>query len=65
MKSEVFQWALKKAPFEGKLTKTERDALIVRAVHRYGYSQKRLQTFWTCTTLRSDRSVGKDHLTGG
>jgi putative transposase len=26
--------------FEGKLTKTKRDALIVRAVHRYGYSQR-------------------------
>jgi len=29
-----------KTLFEGKLTKTKRDALIVRAVHRYGYSQR-------------------------
>ncbi len=29
-----------KTLFEGKLTKPKRDALIVRAVHRYGYSQR-------------------------
>ena len=31
--------------FEGKLSKTKRDALIVRAVHRYGYSQREVADF--------------------
>jgi REP-associated tyrosine transposase len=34
-----------KALFEEKLTKTKRDALIVRAVHRHGYSQKEIADF--------------------
>ncbi|MBI2358381.1 MAG: transposase [Deltaproteobacteria bacterium] len=34
-----------KALFEGKLSKAKRDALIVRAVHRYGYSQKEVADF--------------------
>lgn len=34
-----------KALFEGKLSKAKRDALIVRAVHRYGYSQKQVADF--------------------
>jgi hypothetical protein len=34
-----------KALFEGKLTKTKRDALIVRAVHRCGYSQREVADF--------------------
>ncbi len=31
--------------FEGKLTKSKRDARIVRAVHRYGYTQKEVADF--------------------
>jgi REP element-mobilizing transposase RayT len=34
-----------KALFEGKLTKTKRDARIVEAVHRYGYSQREVADF--------------------
>jgi putative transposase len=33
------------AVFEGKLTKTKRDARIVQAVHRYGYSQREIADF--------------------
>jgi REP element-mobilizing transposase RayT len=31
--------------FAGKLTKTKRDSLIVRAVHRYGYSQREVADY--------------------
>ncbi len=34
-----------KTLFEGKLTKTKRDARIVQAVHRYGYSQREVADF--------------------
>ncbi len=34
-----------KTLFEGKLTKAKRDALIVRAVHRHGYSQREVADF--------------------
>ena len=34
-----------KALFEGKLTKTKRDARIVHAVHRYGYSQRQVADY--------------------
>jgi predicted XRE-type DNA-binding protein len=34
-----------KALFEGKLNKAKRDARIVQAVHRYGYSQKEVADF--------------------
>ena len=34
-----------KALFDGKLTKTQRDARIVQAVHRYGYSQREISDF--------------------
>jgi len=34
-----------KSLFEGKLSKSKRDALIVRAVHRYGYSQREVADF--------------------
>ena len=34
-----------KSLFAGKLTKSKRDALIVRAVHRYGYSQREVADF--------------------
>ena len=34
-----------KALFEGKLTKTKRNARIVQAVDRYGYSQREVADF--------------------
>ncbi len=34
-----------KALFDGKLTKAKRDARIVQAVHRYGYSQREIADF--------------------
>ena len=34
-----------KALFKGKLTKNKRNAQIVRAVHRYGYSQREVADF--------------------
>ena len=34
-----------KSLFAGKLSKSKRDALIVRAVHRYGYSQREVADF--------------------
>jgi putative transposase len=34
-----------KALFDGKLTKGKRDARIVQAVHRYGYSQREVAEF--------------------
>jgi putative transposase len=34
-----------KVLFEGWLTKTQRDARIVQAVHRYGYSQREIADF--------------------
>ena len=34
-----------KALFEGKPTRTQRDARIVQAVHRYGYSQREIADF--------------------
>jgi IS30 family transposase len=34
-----------KTLFEGKLTKTKRDARIVEAVHRYGYSQRQVADY--------------------
>ena len=33
------------ALFEGKLTKSKRDARIGKAVHRYGYSQKQVADY--------------------
>jgi len=45
LKPKVLSRPKLKALFEGELTKTKRDARILRAVHRYGYSQREVADF--------------------